>query len=332
MARVQIPFCVETHVTVSGEKVVAPVVGASISVKNRDTSATVAIFAAETGSSTIPSPITDENGNIPGWLEEGSYTITVSGGSPAIAPVEKPFEAVRGDGVSIVASGIITPAMLASSTTQLLVPTGTILPFCGTILPSGGYLWGTGQAVSRTTYSTLFGVMGTTYGSGNGSTTFNVPDMRGRTAVGADNFGGAGKANRLEEKTYSSDGLTNHNFLGGTGGQYQHVLSQFELAEHNHNAESTDFGHLHASPPGEAPYYTFMTTNTGGPYQAVVNLSMSGPESASWQNLDIGNGFYTDTETGNGKANIGTTVFFRGRNEAHNTMPPYSVHSWIIKT
>lgn len=329
MARVQIPFSVETKVTVSGEHVIAPVAGASVSVKNRDTAATVSIFAAETGGSTLSSPVTDENGNIPGWLEEGSYTITVSGGSPAIAPVERAWDAVRGDGVGAIAPAVVTPSMLAASTTALLVPTGTILPFVSAALPTG-YLWATGQAVSRTTYSSLFGVIGITYGEGNKSSTFNVPDLRGRHPVGADNFGGAGRAFRLEEKTFASDGLTNQNFLGGAGGQAQHVLSQFELAEHNHNAESTDFGHFHhAVSPG---HFALMNSNTEGPYQMVANLSMSGPESASWTNFAIGNGLYIAETTATGNANIGTTIFFRGRNEAHNTMSPYQVFSWIIKT
>ena len=56
-----------------------------------------------------------------------------------------------------------------------LVSTGTVLPWCETSVPSG-YLECNGQSVSRSTYSALFAIVSTTYGSGNGSTTFNVPD------------------------------------------------------------------------------------------------------------------------------------------------------------
>ena len=60
---------------------------------------------------------------------------------------------------------------------------GTIKMFAGSVAPDG-WLLCNGQAVSRTTYSKLFNVIGTTYGEGDGSTTFNVPDLRGRTPVG----------------------------------------------------------------------------------------------------------------------------------------------------
>ena len=58
-------------------------------------------------------------------------------------------------------------------------PTGTVVPFAGSVAPAG-YLLAFGQAVSRTNYPGLFAVINTTYGAGDGSTTFNVPDLRGR--------------------------------------------------------------------------------------------------------------------------------------------------------
>jgi microcystin-dependent protein len=67
--------------------------------------------------------------------------------------------------------------------TNLGNPSGTIVAFAGSTAPNG-YLIADGSAVSRTTYATLFAVIGTTYGTGDGSTTFNLPDLRGRTAVG----------------------------------------------------------------------------------------------------------------------------------------------------
>jgi len=70
------------------------------------------------------------------------------------------------------------------------VPTGTVLSFSGATLPSGGYLWANGQAVSRTTYATLFTAIGVVYGSGDGATTFNVPNMVGRVISGTNPMGG----------------------------------------------------------------------------------------------------------------------------------------------
>jgi len=62
-------------------------------------------------------------------------------------------------------------------------PTGTVQAYAGSASPSG-WLLCDGSAVSRSTYAKLFALIGTTYGVGNGSTTFNIPDLRERTAVG----------------------------------------------------------------------------------------------------------------------------------------------------
>lgn len=67
--------------------------------------------------------------------------------------------------------------------------TGTVLDFAGSTAPSGWALC-YGQAVSRTTFANLFAKIGTTYGAGDGSTTFNLPDCRGRAVAGKDDMGG----------------------------------------------------------------------------------------------------------------------------------------------
>ena len=66
-----------------------------------------------------------------------------------------------------------------------LMPTGVVLPFGGPTVPNGWVL-ANGAAISRTTYANLFDKIGTTYGSGDGSTTFNIPDLRDRYIIGAD--------------------------------------------------------------------------------------------------------------------------------------------------
>lgn len=67
--------------------------------------------------------------------------------------------------------------------------TGTVLDFAGNTAPTG-WLMCFGQAVSRTTYSNLFAVIGTSFGAGDGSTTFNLPDYRGRIGAGCEVMGG----------------------------------------------------------------------------------------------------------------------------------------------
>lgn len=81
-----------------------------------------------------------------------------------------------------------------------------------------------GQLLSRTTYAALFAIIGTTYGIGDGSTTFGMPDCRGRVDAGKDDMGGS-SANRL---TNQSGGL-NGDTLGATGGEETHILVQAEL-------------------------------------------------------------------------------------------------------
>lgn len=94
-------------------------------------------------------------------------------------------------------------------------PIGTILPYSGTTLPEG-YLACDGTAVSRTTYSDLFSAIGTTYGSGDGSTTFNLPDLKGKVPVGQD----------------AND--TDFDALGDSGGEKTHKLVTSEMPSHQH--------------------------------------------------------------------------------------------------
>lgn len=104
------------------------------------------------------------------------------------------------------------------------VPTAAVLPYAGASAPSG-YLLCDGTAVSRTTYSDLFDVISTDYGVGDGSTTFNVPDLRGRFPLGQDDMGGS-SANRVTAAEADS--------LGGASGAETHTLTVTEMPEHDH--------------------------------------------------------------------------------------------------
>lgn len=109
------------------------------------------------------------------------------------------------------------------------MPSGVVMPFAGTSAPSG-YLLCYGQAISRTTYASLFTAIGTTYGTGDGSSTFNLPDLRGRVVAGQDDMGGS-SANRLTDQTGGLDG----DVLGDTGGSETHTLTEAEMPEHSHS-------------------------------------------------------------------------------------------------
>jgi microcystin-dependent protein len=112
------------------------------------------------------------------------------------------------------------------------LPTGIIMAFAGSgsAVPAGWLICG-GQAVSRTVYANLFALCGTTYGVGDGSTTFNVPDLRGTVPAGVDNMGGT-PANRLTVGGSGISGVT----LGASGGTETHALDIAELAAHTHTA------------------------------------------------------------------------------------------------
>jgi microcystin-dependent protein len=117
----------------------------------------------------------------------------------------------------------------ADAVTAGSVPTGGIIDFAGSVEPAG-YLLCFGQAVDRTTYAALFAVIGTTYGIGDGSTTFNLPDLRGRVSAGQDDMGGT-SANRLTGLSGGVDG----DVLGATGGAETHALVEAENGPHTHS-------------------------------------------------------------------------------------------------
>ena len=100
---------------------------------------------------------------------------------------------------------------------------GEIIEYAGEGIP-GGYLVCDGSAVSRTEYSELFDVIGTLYGSGDGSTTFNLPDLRGRVVAGL--------------STTSS----NFNVIGKTGGEETHTLTINEMPSHTHKPSTSQYG------------------------------------------------------------------------------------------
>lgn len=93
-----------------------------------------------------------------------------------------------------------------------------------------------GQTVLIADYPALFAKLGVTYG-GNGSTTFGIPDRRGRVLAGKDNMGGA-SANRLTGIGFA--GGLNGDVLGATGGLEKHTLTENELAAHDHVATASD--------------------------------------------------------------------------------------------
>ena len=117
--------------------------------------------------------------------------------------------------------------------TTAKVPIGAVSPYAGSSAPSG-WLLCYGQNVSRTTYSALFSAISTTFGSGDGSTTFTLPDLRGRVAAGKDNMGGS-SASRLVN-------MVSGGTLGASGGAERHQLSTGEMPAHTHSIATYSTG------------------------------------------------------------------------------------------
>jgi len=161
----------------------------------------------------------------------------------------------RAVGTDHIKDNSVTAAKLDSAAVSVLMPTASLMPYAGSSAPTG-FLLCDGAAISRTIYSSLFGIVGTTYGVGDGSTTFNIPDLRGRVIAGQDDMGGT-SANRL---TNQSGGL-NGDTLGATGGAETHTLTIAQMPSHDHGGGTVGTSHISDVSGGGGRTHPF---NNGG--------------------------------------------------------------------
>lgn len=138
----------------------------------------------------------------------------------------------------VLGAGNVGLSALAAAVAQALNPAGSVMTFAGSTAPSG-YLHCDGSAVSRTTYADLFAAIGTAHGSGDGSTTFNLPDYRGRFLRGWAN-GQATDPDRASRTTMSTGGATGDNVGSVQGHSFQtHTHTQ---SPHTHTQQVTTGG------------------------------------------------------------------------------------------
>lgn len=128
-------------------------------------------------------------------------------------------------------------------------PIGTIVPFAGPNLPAG-WLRCDGSTVSRTTYADLFAAIGTAWGSGNGSSTFHLPDLRGRFARGVD--GGIGRDPDAGTRTASN--------AGGNSGANLGSVQTDATGSHTHGIN--DPGHTHTVDPANTSVSVTVASHT----------------------------------------------------------------------
>jgi microcystin-dependent protein len=127
------------------------------------------------------------------------------------------------------------------------IPLGGLLPYTGPSAPNSAFVLPFGQAISRTAYATYFSLVGTTFGPGDGSTTYNLPDLRGRGIFGQDNMGGSA-AGRITLAGGNFDGTV----IGGTGGGQNKVIANSNLPA---DIPVTDGGHAHTIPSQNIPQF-----------------------------------------------------------------------------
>lgn len=216
----------------------------------------------------------------------------------------------------------IRPATFSTVNVPVTTPTGTLvletdLAFSGMIVATGRatvpsifWLMCDGSAVSRTTYANLFTAIGTTYGVGDGLTTFNVPDLRGRFPLGK---AAAGTGNTLG----TNGGALDHTHTGPS-----HTHTYTDVVNHTHPVNITDPGHDHdgydtgadtnnRSPTGD---WTFADT------AVEPNVTRTATTGITATTSNPGGGVATGTTAASGTGATGTAN------------PAYLVVNYMIKT
>jgi microcystin-dependent protein len=208
-----------------------------------------------------------------------------------------------------------TNLLINGSNTSFLNPSGSVIAYAGSSAPSG-WLMCDGSAVSRAVYAALFAVVGTTYGAGDGSTTFNLPNLVNRFSVGAGGTYALASTGGNTSVTTSTAGSHNHTGLTGST-----TLTTAQIPAHNHSV--TDPGHVHAIRTGGDSGY-------GGGVNSGVDLlapfSFRGENSASSSTgISIQN-------TGGGSGHNHSISTDGAHTHTAATVPPYLALNYIIKT
>ena len=167
-----------------------------------------------------------------------------------------------------------------------------------------------GQAIARSTYASLFAVVGEVYGAGDGTTTFNLPDFRGRAAIGAGQ--GSGLTNRA---------------LGEILGEEAHANTSVENGTHTHTGPSHTHTMPHTHTGGAHTHGVYATTLSAGGY---VSAFAKGSLSFEFNTASGGAVTTSDASTSTTSSSGTDATGSSGSGAAHNTMQPSLVIDFII--
>ena len=168
------------------------------------------------------------------------------------------------------------------------IPTATIVPWSSASVPSG-FLECNGAAVSRSTYSALFAIVGTTYGAGDGATTFNVPDLQDNVAIGKSGtkaLASTGGANTVQSSgnvggstanaTLTTAQLASHQHSfpspGNPGGPRSFTLQPFNIGRNPGSANSSNTGSGTGHSHNMSATFTGDSTSVVQPYLTVIYI------------------------------------------------------------
>jgi microcystin-dependent protein len=199
----------------------------------------------------------------------------------------------------------------------LAVPIGVCLPYGGSSAPNSQWLLAYGQAINRTTYAGAFAIYGVAFGSGDGSTTFNLPDLRGRVAAGLDNMGGSA-ASRLTSTTMSPNGTT----MAASGGAQTNTATTTVNSSGNNTINSSGANTISVSGVAGAG---------GGGYLGGTVTFSNGVGSTLNQDVSLG-----VTATGGNTINVTSgsvtiSVSGTGTSSAFSNVQPTLLFNYICK-
>lgn len=195
--------------------------------------------------------------------------------------------------LSVVVSDLRKKPMKQNET----IPTGFLMPYAGSTAPTG-WLIADGSALSRITYADLYAVIGTTYGSGNGTTTFNIPDLRTKVPAGKSVSG-----------TFST--------LGSSGGNETKALGLGEMPAHTHTFSGTTSyvgNHQHNQTSGQGGGGLVASSAQGGIANASGQVTSS---------LTTAAGGHDHTYSG--------TTSSQGSGTAFSLLQPYLTVNYCVK-